>query len=378
MPERPAMQERPAMPERAAAPERPAMQERVMQSEPASLRRTSWADEPGEARVEPVSRGWAARNIVSPADLTDFDEDIDAAMRSALDDPAPGYAKRGAVDALLDDVDAMEAERDDLEAEASYRDAGYRDFAADVRGARGEFAEPAPSASYEAARHAPAEVEEEAVDELDILADSLDDLADDAAIHDLTLSDDDLETVFNADDVEMSGHEDAEEPEDVLTHVASAVFGEEAANYDDEDDEEAQLSAAFEDAEEAVDPIDDVLDLTSVLNDDGSVTEVALAPELDSQDESEPVAAPLAAVAASVVAAPLVSGVVEAQAGGAFAQMAAAAAKAAGADDQSAEAALQTLLRPMLRDWMDENLAGIVRAEVRREIARIAAGALNA
>ena len=39
------------------------------------------------------------------------------------------------------------------------------------------------------------------------------------------------------------------------------------------------------------------------------------------------------------------------------------------------EAMVQAMLRPMLKDWLDANLPGIVEAQVRKEVERIARNA---
>ena len=43
-----------------------------------------------------------------------------------------------------------------------------------------------------------------------------------------------------------------------------------------------------------------------------------------------------------------------------------------GDDDQTLEALVRELLKPMLKSWLDENLPRIVEAKVEEEIERIA------
>jgi hypothetical protein len=59
-------------------------------------------------------------------------------------------------------------------------------------------------------------------------------------------------------------------------------------------------------------------------------------------------------------------------AAGAFARLQRSARVPESSDDKSLETIVRELLRPMLKDWLDANLPGIVEKHVREEVERIA------
>lgn len=132
---------------------------------------------------------------------------------------------------------------------------------------------------------------------------------------------------------------------------------------------------------------DDVLELTDVVEDDGTVVDLAHDPEPDFEpdpipsdpmlppDAGEPFEDELVEESES-----LISDHAAAAAAGSLAVLSTAAgrkiADQLGASDiggVTVEELVRQLLRPMLRDWLDENLPSMVERLVRREIERLAA-----
>ena len=102
---------------------------------------------------------------------------------------------------------------------------------------------------------------------------------------------------------------------------------------------------------------------------DIEVSAPAPAPEPEPFPEPEPAPAPQPAPVAAQPADPIVSAAAAGAAASAFAGLT-AAARTPG-DARSLEDIVRELLRPMLKDWLDANLPGIVEREVRAEVERI-------
>jgi len=162
-----------------------------------------------------------------------------------------------------------------------------------------------------------------------------------------------------------------------------------------EDDAPAETAAAPEpvaevapepepvfEAAEAAPVEDEVLELTEpyeapAAESIGDLDVADVAPFPAAEPTSEPVAAP--------VYDSLVGESAAASAASAFADLAATFQKpepatAAPQDmpfvsGNTVEAMVQAMLRPMLKDWLDANLPGIVEAQVRKEVERIARNA---
>ena len=162
-----------------------------------------------------------------------------------------------------------------------------------------------------------------------------------------------------------------------------------------EDDAPAETAAAPEpvaevapepesvfEAAEAAPVEDEVLELTEpyeapAAESIGDLDVADVAPFPAAEPTSEPVAAP--------VYDSLVGESAAASAASAFAGLAATFQKpepvAAAPQDMpfvsgnTVEAMVQAMLRPMLKDWLDANLPGIVEAQVRKEVERIARSA---
>ena len=122
----------------------------------------------------------------------------------------------------------------------------------------------------------------------------------------------------------------------------------------------------------AADEEDDALELTEKVETMGDL-------DVFSNDEPAPPPPPrvepvLAAVAAAPAVAAVVGGLVSDRAATAaaasFGQLSASLAMPR--SDRTLEDVVRELLRPMLQQWLDENLAGIVQTAVQAEVERIA------
>lgn len=108
---------------------------------------------------------------------------------------------------------------------------------------------------------------------------------------------------------------------------------------------------------------DDVLDLTDVVDEKGNVIALESAASGQPASPAPPIPWP---------DAPLVSPSVKAEVARALRRADPDAPPPAGADDRAIEDHLRAMLRPMLREWLDTHLPGIVERLVQGEIARIA------
>ncbi len=165
--------------------------------------------------------------------------------------------------------------------------------------------------------------------------------------------------------------------------VAAAEPAPEPAPAYESEPEPVDVSPAMMDETPSVQE-DDVLELTDRYQEpvaaetigDLDVTPSAPEPAWAPEPEPFPVAAP--------AAAPSGDGLIGAAAAGAaasaFAGLTAAVRKPAEPDlpagaGTSLEALVGSLLRPMLKEWLDANLPAIVEAQVRKEVERIARNA---
>jgi len=116
---------------------------------------------------------------------------------------------------------------------------------------------------------------------------------------------------------------------------------------------------------------DEVLELTERVETHGDID--AYVPE-PAAPAAEPVAAPPPPAPEPVAAAPategLVSAVTATAAASAFGQLSASILMPP--DGLTLDAVVRDLLRPLLKDWLDTHLAGIVQAAVTEEVERIA------
>lgn len=139
-------------------------------------------------------------------------------------------------------------------------------------------------------------------------------------------------------------------------------------------------------------PEDDVLELTErfeapVAESIGDLDVVEASSQPEPEIDPEPFPAPAAVADPAPASAPqpvfdtLVGDSAAASAASAFAGLAASFQKAEPASPRAdlnfasgstVEAMVADMLRPMLKEWLDANLADIVEAQVRREVERIA------
>jgi cell pole-organizing protein PopZ len=159
-----------------------------------------------------------------------------------------------------------------------------------------------------------------------------------------------------------------------------------------EDAEGGQKPAGAPEAAPAPAGDDDVLELTDRVNDDGSVENVP--PGLDDFPDLDGGAKPNFGGDEKEISfdqdefsQALMSGASSAAAASAFAQLeqemsvpprpasgGAAAAPSLGGGGMTVEQLVMEALRPMLKDWLDQNLPGMVEDLVRGEIERVAQG----
>ena len=134
-------------------------------------------------------------------------------------------------------------------------------------------------------------------------------------------------------------------------------------------------------AEVAEEPADDVLELTQVVNDDGSVTEIDAEPEdevmfdeLVAELEPEPVMAmaDAAAPAMSNVDGPIIGDAAARATVAALNQLVIEMPRHIGiGQGLTLEEITRELLRPLLKEWLDANLPATVERLVQEEITRV-------
>lgn len=132
-------------------------------------------------------------------------------------------------------------------------------------------------------------------------------------------------------------------------------------------DDEGTGAAADEAAFDAGD--DDELELTEKVDDQGDLDVYTAEPI--SEPEPPPPPPPAPVIEAAAVAG-LVSAPTAAAAAAAFGKL--SGSMAMPAPGRTLEDVVRELLRPMLQQWLDENLPGIVQRAVDTEVARIARG----
>jgi len=142
--------------------------------------------------------------------------------------------------------------------------------------------------------------------------------------------------------------------------------------------EAASAEAPLEEVEEEAFDIgaDDELELTEKVESHGDLEVYSAEPEPEPatvyQPEPEPAPAPAAFAAPEPDIAALVSAPAAAAAAAAFGKL--SGSMAMPAPGRTLEDVVRELLRPMLQQWCDENLPGIVQRAVDAEVARIARG----
>ena len=158
------------------------------------------------------------------------------------------------------------------------------------------------------------------------------------------------------------------EPEDEVEFDAEPEFAEEEAAPSDDD--VLELTDRVEDETAGTDPISIADDLMIV---DREEEEMQAEPEEEPEPEPEPAPRPQAKPAASAPAEEeeLLGEVQASAASSAFAALS-GALKVSSDQGLTLEGIVRELLRPMLKQWLDENLPAIVEEKVEAENERVA------
>jgi uncharacterized protein len=146
----------------------------------------------------------------------------------------------------------------------------------------------------------------------------------------------------------------------------------------------AAAAAAPEAAPTAAEPAEDILELTDVVEPDGSVVSLNAAPKVDPAPPSPPplVPPPLREVAPAAEPADaegIVSAATAAASVAAFSQITSLSSRSeprarnlgVGAGDLTLETLVREELRPILKDWLDQYLPDMVERLVQEEITRL-------
>lgn len=195
----------------------------------------------------------------------------------------------------------------------------------------------------------------------------------------------------------MSEAEAQQEPtmEEILASIRRIISDDDTAS--EASAEDGEDSAAPEAADESAEEVaaDEVLELTEVVEDEEpEAAEEAAAPEpepepepepapepepepeSDSPPEPEPEPEPEAEAEAEAEAVDdegdrLISGETQAKASAAFHALSKTLIADYAGAGRTLDQLVQDMLRPMLKDWLDENLPDIVERMVEQEIARL-------
>lgn len=163
-----------------------------------------------------------------------------------------------------------------------------------------------------------------------------------------------IRRIISEDDAPADAAATAQEPEPEPAEAAAPVF--EAAPEPEPEEDDGVL--------ELTDRVETVGDLDVYTP---SVSDEPEAPAYDPPPAYEPPPAPAVEVGEGLVGA-----VAATAAASAFGQLSAAIQMPA--DGRTLEDVVRELLRPLLKQWLDENLPGIVQATVDKEVERIARG----
>ncbi|MDD3181671.1 MAG: DUF2497 domain-containing protein [Alphaproteobacteria bacterium] len=162
--------------------------------------------------------------------------------------------------------------------------------------------------------------------------------------------------------------------------------------------DEKEPEAAESASEPVEEPKEDVLELTQLVQDDGTIASVneepnaiefdpvpVPDPDLVMTEASEPAPEPVSALAEPMVkeeADALLSDLAESAAASSLAALAStvhiekkasfAGFTPLGNGDKTLEAIIMEMMRPMLKEWLDQNLPPVVERLVQKEVERIA------
>ena len=181
---------------------------------------------------------------------------------------------------------------------------------------------------------------------------------------------------------EEEGQGDQQEPtmEEILASIRR-IISEDGEPADEEDPEPAETTDQAEpEPEPEPEPApeeEDILELTDVVDEEPAEDEeIAVVDEVEPEPEPEPIPEPEPLAAAETYTTEgLVSPTTADATTGAFAGMTSALHETRGlplGNNQTLEGIVKELLRPMLKDWLDENLAPMVQRIVEREVAKLA------
>ena len=183
---------------------------------------------------------------------------------------------------------------------------------------------------------------------------------------------------------EQEGQGDQQEPtmEEILASIRR-IISEDGEPMDEEGAEPAEAAAEPEPEPEPEPPAEeeDILELTDVVEEEPAENEeIAVVDEVEPEPEPEPAPEPMpepepVAAAETYTAEGLVSPTTADATTGAFAGMTSALHVTRGlplGNNQTLEGIVKELLRPMLKEWLDENLAPMVQRIVEREVAKLA------
>jgi cell pole-organizing protein PopZ len=115
----------------------------------------------------------------------------------------------------------------------------------------------------------------------------------------------------------------------------------------------------------------DVLDLTEAIEEDGTIRHIPVSARASAPPLPDGRIEPGLPRHSETAAAPLVSAVASGAAAAAFSRLTSVPREPRRAADGSLEELVRDLLRPMLQEWLEENLPGLVERLVRAEIARV-------
>ena len=127
---------------------------------------------------------------------------------------------------------------------------------------------------------------------------------------------------------------------------------------------EAERGTEEPEPEEETEAEEDVLDLTEVLQEEGTVVSI------NREAAPEPAPAPQAPAEPALAPSPVAPGSA-ADAFAARSQVVHATGIPMGNTERTLEYLIRELLRPILAEWLDKNLTPIVTREVEREISRL-------
>ena len=207
-----------------------------------------------------------------------------------------------------------------------------------------------------------------------------------------------IRRIISEDNPESTESEADEEPEAEPSVEPLAAFGVEAPDEEPDEPEEPEAAPRAEDVVEESPGFEDVLDLTRVVNEDGSVVDLKAdkaesdaepKPQAEPQHQSLgawPVATPAGSApsGAEAAAGPLISEPTVQSATAVLAEAVRSVTSEPGSGpaeiiggNRTLEMVVREALLPELKTWLDGNLAALVERIVREEIRKMVRRAEN-